>query len=104
EQFAYFIADRGWGLDVVMCRQAGDMDRARMDALPDGVRVFDVPQPALVVERLEQWAARVYRFVSPRDAPSGGTALAGVSHVLPGPEWITRDQMRWPPRTMREFT
>jgi len=104
EQFARFIADRGWGLDVVMCRQAGDMDRARMDALPDGVRVFDVPQPALMVERLENWAARVYRILSPRDAPSGGPAFAGASGAVPGPEWITRDQLRWPPRTMREVT
>lgn len=103
EQFAQFIAERGWGLDVVMCRQAGDIDRARMDALPDGIRVFDVPQPDLVVERLEHWAARAYRMVVPRRAPHGA-ATAGTNGAVPGRASIEREHMRWPPRTMRELT
>jgi len=103
EQFAQFIAERGWGLDVVMCRQAGDIDRARMDALPEGIRVFDVPQPDLVVERLEHWAARAYRAVVPRRAPRGA-ATAGMNGAVPGRASIERQQMRWPPRTMRELT
>ncbi|MGH7646537.1 MAG: hypothetical protein ACREND_00355, partial [Gemmatimonadaceae bacterium] len=78
EQFAHFVADRGWGLDVVMRREAGDLDRARMDALPDGVRVFDVPQPDLVVQRLEHWAARTYRSAFPRRAPRGDGAAGGA--------------------------
>lgn len=104
EQFAQFIAERGWGLDVVMCRQAESVDPARMSALPDGVRVFDVPQPRLVVQRFERWAARAYRLVFPRRAATGAAALAVANGAVPGREWITRSQMRWPPRTMREFT
>ncbi|HKT07206.1 MAG TPA: hypothetical protein VJR24_04840 [Gemmatimonadaceae bacterium] len=104
EQFAQFIAERGWGLDVVMCREAGGIDAARMRALADGVRVFDVPEPSLVLERFEHWAARVYRLVFPRRAPGGAEALAGATGAVPDGEWVMRDQMRWPPRTMREFT
>ena len=103
EQFAQFIAERGWGLDVVMCRQDGDIDRPRMDALPEGIRVFDVAQPGLVVERLEHWAARAYRLVVPRRAPHGAAA-AGTNGAVPGRASIAREQMRWPPRTMRELT
>ncbi len=104
EQFAHFAADRGWGLDVVMCRQAGDLDQARMDALPNGIRVFDVPQADLVVERLEHWAARAYRSVFPRRAPSGTGMAPGENGAVPGRASIAREQMRWPPRTMREVT
>ncbi len=103
EQFAHFIAERGWGLDVVMCRQPGETDRPRMDALPEGIRVFDVAQPGLVVERLEDWAARAYRLVVPRRAPHGA-AIAGTNGAVPGRASIAREQMRWPPRTMRELT
>lgn len=103
EQFAQFIAERGWGLDVVMCRQVEDVDRTRMDALPEGIRVFDVPQPDLVVERLEHWAARAYRLVFPRRAPHGA-AISGTNGAVPGRASIAREQMRWPPRTMRELT
>ena len=103
EQFAQFIAERGWGLDVVMCRQNGEEDHARMGALPEGVRVFDVPQPDLLVAKIEHWAARAYRLAFPRRAPHSSAALAGTSTVMLGRASIARDQMRWPPRTMREF-
>jgi len=104
EQFARFIADRGWGLDVVMCRQDDDGDAARMAALPDGVRVFHVPQPELMVEQLENWAARVYRRIFPRQKPHGATAVSGDNAAVSDHASIARDQMRWPPRTMRELT
>jgi hypothetical protein len=104
EQFARFIADRGWGLDVVMCRQNDDGDAARMAALPDGVRVFHVPQPHLMVEQFENWAARLYRRVFPRQKPHGKTLASGDSAAVSNHASIARDQMRWPPRTMRELT
>lgn len=104
EQFAHFIADRGWGLDVVMCRQDDVGDAARMAALPDGVRVFQVPQPQLVVERLENWAAHVYRWIFPRQKPRGGTTVPQENAVVSDRASIAREQMRWPPRTIREFT
>ena len=103
EQFAQFIAERGWGLDVVMCREPDAVDRGRMDALPEGIRVFDVPQPGLVVERLEHWAARAYRLVVPRRAPHGA-ATAGTNATVPGRASIARDEMHWPPTTIREIT
>jgi hypothetical protein len=104
EQFARFIAERGWGLDVVMCRQDDDGDAARMAALPDGVRVFHVPQPHLMVEQLENWAARVYRRIFPRRKPYGAALVSGENAAVSDRASIPREQMRWPPRTMREFT
>lgn len=103
EQLAHFIADRGWGLDVVMCQQdAGDA--ARMAALPDGVRVFHVPQPHVIAERLETWASRVYRWIFPRQQPRGATTVPPENAVVSDRASIAREQMRWPPRSIREFT
>lgn len=102
EQFAQFVAERGWGLDVVMCKQAGDIDHARMNALPDGVRVFDVGQPEVVLERVERWAARAYRSLVPRRA-TNGTGLGAATGAVPGQSSIPREQLRWPPRSLSEW-
>lgn len=53
---AHYVAERGWGLDVIMCTQ--DQDPAaisRLGNLPGGVRTFHLPFNELPIQRAEQW-------------------------------------------------
>ena len=63
ERFAPFVAERGWGLDVITCAPTGECDLKRLEALPDGVRLFGVPKVKLAAERLEFLAWSAYRGV-----------------------------------------
>lgn len=54
EKFTRYAAERGWGVDVIMrVEPSWTPDDARVQALPDGVRVFGVPMRELPAERLE---------------------------------------------------
>lgn len=106
EQFAHFIAARGWGLDVVMCDQPVGDDGARLATLPDGIRVYGVEQPVLVAEHIEHALWRGYRTVNPRRRPArvqDGAAADTAQAIEAGPVSVYRTEMRWPPRTPREF-
>lgn len=56
-------AEWGWGVDVVTAHPASlrAVDTGRLCDLPDGTRVYGVPQPDVPLRRLEEAAGRVYR-------------------------------------------
>jgi hypothetical protein len=54
QKFARYAAERGWGLDVITLHPAEvpNPDWDRLEELPEGTRVFGVPRPRLLRERL----------------------------------------------------
>lgn len=102
EHLARFAAERGWGMDVVTCLpEAAPEDRARLEALPPGIRVFGAAQPSLLVERLEHAAYSAYlRVARPPRAPAvqrDGAAATGMRPVS-----VAREAIHWPPRGPRD--
>jgi hypothetical protein len=100
ERLAHFVAERGWGLDVITRSPVGDAGRERLEALPAGVRVFGVPAATHPVERLEYLAWRLYRLL--RDAGRRRGAEPAASAAVPGgagpparPGWLDRSDIRW---------
>jgi hypothetical protein len=100
EKLAPFVAERGWGLDVITCAPPTGSDLQRLEALPHGVRVFGVPTVALPIERLEYLAWRLYR------ALYDGAANARSEHGISAPGWESdrrslrsgwagRSEVRW---------
>lgn len=78
ETLAHFVRERGWGLDVIM-RGGFRPDRERMQRLPCGVRVYEVPAPVLAAKRLEHAAHRM--LVMARGVLSrGGSSRAGSTN------------------------
>jgi len=106
EKLAPFVAERGWGLDVITCAPPTGSDLHRLEALPHGVRVFSVPTVALPIERLEYLAWRVYRAV--HDAAGSAGSERGVSTLgqesdgrSTRPDWVARSEIRWRVYTLR---
>lgn len=103
EKFAAFVAERGWGMDVVMCAAPSySPDDPRLAALPPNVRVFAVPPASLALERMEQraWSSfrRVLRSVRARADDSAavpaGTAATAAPAATP-PASLARHELRW---------
>ena len=71
-KLARFAHERGWELDVVM-RQPSDAelaDRAVLDGLPPGTRVYGVALRTPLVEHAQLAAWRLLRAVAPRRRPT----------------------------------
>ena len=103
-KLASFVAERGWGLDVVTKSDDADMaGREQLEELPSGVRVWGIPSPVLAVKQLENLASRAYRLVgfgvSRAHAGVGGAALRATQR----PSSISvHDVRRGFPRSPRE--
>jgi hypothetical protein len=105
ERLAPFVAERGWGLDVITCAQPMASDLRRLEAVPEGVRVFGVPIVTLPIERLEHWVWHLYRAlrdtggaVVEHDASTQGQEPQSRSTQ---PEWMDRSEVRWRLHTSR---
>lgn len=102
EKFSHFATERGWGMDVFMRGDiaASDIEHARR-ALPDGVRVFAVPAPALRIERVENavWRAVKRRSAPVATGPSAGIAPGGTRPARPTS--VPRSDLRWALHTPR---
>ena len=68
QKLSRYAAERGWALDVLTLDPHSllALDSDRLAELPQGTRVFGVPRPALLVERLERLAWQCYRALRPR--------------------------------------
>lgn len=109
EKLARFVAERGWGLDVITCEPQPGADLARLDALPAGVRVYGLPPAALPIDRMEYEVWRVYRALRERRNGAGGTegereALGSEGAKFAGssrrradrrPDTFHRSEVRW---------
>lgn len=112
EKLAHFVVERGWGLDVITCVEP-NADLSRLEALPEDVRVYNVPaQSQPLAEWLEHAVWRVYRTIFPaRSAPSsnaGGASaepLNEAANVAPGqhPDTVSRQEIHWWPPTPRKL-
>jgi glycosyltransferase involved in cell wall biosynthesis len=116
EKLSHFVAERGWGLDVITCAES-DADLSRLQSLPEDTRVWALPPQSIhAAEWLEHQAWRVYRAIrpaptapsAPGNGKSGDTASAGAgsaSEREPAPsqqpETVSRHDIRWWPLTPR---
>jgi len=78
QKLARFVAERGWGLDVIMLEPAEleSRDETRLAELPPGTRVFGVPHVEIPLVRLQRMLRAVYRRVWPRPQQAGvGTTV-----------------------------
>jgi len=102
QQFARFARERGWGVDAVTLdpEDLGTPDRERLDKLPDGTRVWGVPEAELPVDRVEEAAGRLYRGVL--DALSGDGDGPGETLEVQD-ESVNAEDLRWLPRSPRDL-
>lgn len=112
EKLAHFVAERGWGLDVITCVEP-NADVSRLDALPEDVRVYGVTsQSVAAAEWLEHALWRVYRTIIPAQGaspssaevppamPSAATAAAAPRQH---PDTVSRHEISWRPLTPRKL-
>lgn len=105
EQLAHFVAERGWGLDVVTRLDAPPASTERLEALPAGVRLYGVPQPSLPIERVEAVAARAYgvlRDLRRSMRTGGGNGGPGAPSAAVSSVSLERHEIRWPPAGFRD--
>src|SRR6266853_490840 len=64
QKLSYFARERGWALDVISLHPSGlgKIDNTRLAELPPGTRVYGVPMPKLLLERIEGLLWRCYRW------------------------------------------
>ncbi len=64
QKLSYFAGERGWALDVISLHPSGlgKIDNTRLAELPPGTRVYGVPMPKLLLERIEGLLWRCYRW------------------------------------------
>jgi glycosyltransferase involved in cell wall biosynthesis len=87
-QFALYLAEHGWGIDVVT-RDLGLLkfrDEQQVKLLPPGVRVLSAPEPESNLARLEHAVAKtVRRFVPRRAAMATPNASATTQSTSAAP-------------------
>jgi hypothetical protein len=83
QKLSHFAGERGWALDVISLHPSGleKIDNTRLADLPPGTRVYGVPMPKLLLERIERQLWQWYRRFRPAEP-----AIADV----PGPAAQTR--------------
>lgn len=79
-----YAAARGWGLDVITLDPASLLapDRGRLAELPEGIRVFGVPDRPLFVERLERLAHSARRKLRTSRAVRARVSVARQEMVV----------------------
>ena len=79
EKLAHYVADRGWGMDVITQREhpiTAESDLARLKKLPSGIRIYGVPHPTLTLQCVEQ---TVWLFLRGRRQAGVTTATTKAS-------------------------
>lgn len=104
EKLASAVTERGWGLDVITCAPKSSVG-STLDLLPAGVRVYGVPDPELIFERIEDVLWRVYRTVWPKKRLQASASAASADpgpNVGERPKALTRSEIRATARTPRQ--
>ncbi|HEX5436694.1 MAG TPA: hypothetical protein VFW98_06025 [Gemmatimonadaceae bacterium] len=114
QQLARFAVERGWGLDVITLDPScqSDTDPHTLDTLPEGVRVYGVPDLPLRIEHIENtlwgWCKSVLAGRRTASGPSGANgsspapADGGQRHKARA-ESFARHEVRWLPRSPRDL-
>lgn len=98
QKLTRFAAERGWAVDVI-ARDPAQLEHADPDlmaGLPDGVRVFGVPERRLWIERLEHVAWRALHGLR------RGVRAGAAARERPVPSSIHCSAVRRRPRTLRD--
>jgi hypothetical protein len=103
QKLAKHAAALGWCTDVFM-RDPAELaarDDARLRDLPEGIRIFGVPQPVIWPNRVERRLWQALRGSRPRPAPAapGG----GGSGRSASPSSFARDELRFDPLSPRSW-
>ncbi|HXC24652.1 MAG TPA: hypothetical protein VNU46_01970 [Gemmatimonadaceae bacterium] len=111
EKLAHYVAERGWGVDVITRREqpfTSPSDLARLKTLPSGVRIYGVPLPTLALQRVEHAAWSLLRgrrktatkaVPAQGHAKTGGGTNNGTATSLSSP----REKIRWSLHTPRGY-
>ena len=117
EKLSHFVAERGWGLDVITCAESG-ADLSRLELLPEDTRVHALPPQYMhTAEWLEHQVWRLYRTIRPAPTAAaggngkGGDAAPARTPVTPAhdpaprerPDTVSRHDIRWWPPTPRKM-
>jgi len=68
QKFSRLAAERGWSLDVIALHPSNlaTIENERLSDLPPGTRVYGVPMPKLLLEKIEWRLWQLYRGPSQR--------------------------------------
>ena len=106
QKFSRYALEYGFGLDVLTldpsCLKRADW--SRLSDLAPGTRVFGVPAPAPLLNRLETAAWRTYRAIRParRSPPQSWLETTGTASARSRPDTVDRDELSWIPRSGRD--
>lgn len=102
QQFSRYARERGWGVDVITLdpEDVETPDRSRLRQLPEGTRVWGVPEEPLGLDRLEEAAWRLYRRIKAavsreRDGEAGSSEGRRTS--------VRAGELSWLPRSPRDL-
>jgi len=105
DKLTRFGVARGWQFDVITRTLSGEQRRAflsRAATLAPGVRVYEVSDEPLLLQRIERRASALARSRGSLRAAAGGTARAPVTPPAPAP-WFGRDEIRFRAGTGRDW-
>jgi len=105
EKLTHAVTERGWGVDVITHAPDAEFGSA-LESLPPGVRVFGVPNPPLLSEKIEHILWRMYRAVRPHRRVDEASVRTGAFRryaLRPRPESIDRANIRPSIRTPRQL-
>ncbi|MDQ6828452.1 MAG: hypothetical protein M3081_06250 [Gemmatimonadota bacterium] len=109
QKFARFIAERGWGLDVITLHPSDlkSKDPSRLAELPEGMRVLGVPRSSPLIERIEHEVWTIYRKLSPRRVGVATEAAENAQAPFPKaerrPGSLGHAEMHWARHVPRDF-
>jgi hypothetical protein len=107
EKLSHFVAERGWGLDVITCATE-EVELPRLEALPGDVRIYGVPpQPARLAEWTEHAVWRIYRALRPTRtttrSANAATPNSRVQTPKERPDTVLRSEVHWRPLNARKL-
>ncbi len=90
EKMAQYVAERGWGLDVITREMpVTEQAFARLQALPAGVKIYSLPVEPLQVQQWEDGLSRFVRSVRDRKTTGGPIAEASISKAVVAGSLVT---------------
>ncbi len=107
QKLTQLASERGWAADVVTAHPSSlrTVDLARLEELPAGTRVYGVPMPTSLPERLETWGLKIWRGSNERPRASGPGPTVNASPSAEGTKAgsVGAPDIRWRWKDPRTF-